>query len=117
MPERKEYEMPDDYKQALRNLLDRIKTRDWAVEKLKTIHPSRRANLIKQIDELNRGIDRFEQALANEYELVQELRRVEEEYAAQMEELDKMADAIMADMKEKEPELYRKIKAELGEDE
>jgi hypothetical protein len=29
MTERKEYEMSDDYKLALKNLLDRIKTRDW----------------------------------------------------------------------------------------
>jgi hypothetical protein len=31
--------------------------------------------------------------------------------------LDKMTDDILADMKEKAPELYRKIKADLGEDE
>jgi hypothetical protein len=117
MAQRKEYEMSDDYKQALRNLLDRIKTRDWAVEKLKTIHPSRRAKLTKQIAELNQSIDKFEQSLADEYELVQNLRRLEEEQEARMEKLDEMTDNILSEMKEKAPEVYRKIIAELGEDE
>jgi hypothetical protein len=117
MAQRKEYEMSDGYKRALQKLLDRIKTRDWAVEKLKTIHPSRRAKLTKQIAELNRGIDKFEQALANEYEIVQKLGQAQEEYDAQMENLNEMTDNILADMKEKDPELYRKIIADLGEDE
>jgi len=117
MTERKEYEMSDGYKQALQHLLERIQTRDWLAEKIKIASPSRRAKLVQQLAELDRHIDKFEQALANEYELTQRKGRLEEEYEAQMEKLDEMTDAILADMKEKAPELYRKIKAELGEDE
>ncbi|HEX8369811.1 MAG TPA: hypothetical protein VF604_14790 [Pyrinomonadaceae bacterium] len=117
MTERKEYEMSDGYKQALQNLLDRIKTREWLAEKIKIAPPSRRPKLVKQLADLDVNIDKFEQSLAEEYEITQKKGRAEEEYEAQMEALDKKTDAILADMKEKDPELYRKIKAALGEDE
>jgi DNA anti-recombination protein RmuC len=117
MSERKEYEMSDSYKQALRHLLERIQTRDWVAEKIKTASPARRPKLVKQLAELDRSIDKFEQALAEEYELAQRKGRLEEEYEAQMEELDKTCDDILEGMKEKAPELYEKIMADLGEDE
>lgn len=117
MTKQKEYEMSDGYKQALKNLLDRIKTRDWAVERLKTLSPARRAKVIKQIAELDRSIEKFEQTLAEEYELAQRKGRLEEQYETQLEELSETTDLILEDMKEKAPELYRKIKAELGEEE
>jgi dsDNA-specific endonuclease/ATPase MutS2 len=117
MTERKEYEMSDSYKQALKHLLDRIKTREWLAEKIKIASPAQRPNLLKQLAELDRHIEKFEQALANEYELAQRKGQLEEEYKAQMEDLEELTDAILADMKEKAPELYEKIVAELGEDE
>lgn len=117
MNARKEYEMPDEYKQALQHLLDRIKTREWLAEKIKIASPSRRPKLVKQLAELDRHIDKFEHALAEEYEITQRKFKAEEEYEAQIEKLDELTNAILTDMKEKAPELYQKIIAELGKEE
>lgn len=82
---------------------------------LKTARPAKRPKIIESIAALDRQIDKFEQVLADEYKIVQKKHRLEEEYEAQMEKLDAMADGILEDMKVKAPELYRKIKAELDE--
>lgn len=118
MAKQKEYEMPDDYKQATQHLLERLEFREKLAGILKTtVSPSRRAKIIKHLAELDYHIDKFEQALAKEYELVQKKGRLEEESEAEMEKTLDMMDLILADMKVKEPELYRKIKADIGEEE
>ena len=117
MNEHKEYEMSDSYKQALERLLEKIEFRKDIAEKIKIAPPSRRPKLLEQLAQLDRSIERFEQSLAEEYELAQRKGRLEEEYEARMEKLDKMTDDILEGMKEKAPELYRKIMADLGEDE
>ena len=68
---RKEYKMSDDYKQALQHLLDRIEFRKNIAEKIKIASPARRPKLLKQLAELDRHIDKLEQALAEEYEITQ----------------------------------------------
>jgi len=115
MAKRKEYEMSDGYKRSAQHLVEAIELREQLAGMLKTARPAKRAKIVESIARLNRQIDKFEQILADEYELVQKKGRLEEEYEAQMEELDKMTDNILAGMKEEAPELYRKLKAELDE--
>jgi dsDNA-specific endonuclease/ATPase MutS2 len=115
MTQRKEYEMSDGYKRSTQNLLNAIELRDKLVGMLKIARPAKRAKIVASIADLDRQIDKHEQALAGEYEIAQKLGQAEEEYEAQMEALDKMADNILEGMKEKAPELYEKLKAELDE--
>jgi dsDNA-specific endonuclease/ATPase MutS2 len=115
MTQRKEYEMSDGYKRSTQNLLNAIELREKLVGMLKTARPAKRAKIVESIAQLERQIDKHEQTLANEYELTQKLGQAEEAYEAQLTELDEMSDNILADMKEKAPELYRKLKAELDE--
>jgi hypothetical protein len=117
MAERKEYEMPDDYKRSTQNLLNAIELRERLVGMLKIARPAKRAKIVESIAQLDRQIDKHEQALANEYEITQKKCRAEEEYEAQLKETEKLTDLMLADMKVKDPELYLKFKAALSEDE
>jgi len=116
MAEQKEYEMSEGHKRATQHLLEAIELREKLNEMLKTARPAKRAKIIQSIAMLDRQIDKFEQALANEYEIVQKKGRREEEYEAQLEKTLEMTDKILADMKVKNPELYLQIKADIGEE-
>lgn len=118
---RKEYKMSDDYKQSVARLLDRIKERDRLLDyvNVRPFPPDVRKEKLRLIDQLTRQIDKFEQALAKEYEITQEKRQFEEEIEKDYEELDEMCDEILPELlaylAEHNPEAHAKIVADLKE--
>ena len=76
---KKEYPMDENYNQALKFLTEQIAERDELSEQLKLLSPADRPEGLRLLAELDKSIERGEQALANEYEVTQNLRRTEEE--------------------------------------
>lgn len=76
---RKEYEMDDNYKQALAFLLESIGERDQLAETVKLAPPEKRAEGLHLLAQLDKSIEASEQALAKEYETFQTHERVKDE--------------------------------------
>lgn len=76
---KKEYEMDDNYKQALAFLLEAIRQRDILAESLKLAPPERRAEGLQLLAQMDESIEAGEQALANEYETFQTHARAEDD--------------------------------------
>lgn len=74
----KEYPMNENYNQALKFLTEKIAERDQLREQIKLLPPADRPEGLRLLAELDKSIERSEQALANEYEATQNLRRSEE---------------------------------------
>jgi hypothetical protein len=68
---KKEYPMNETYDQALAALLEIIKTRDELAETVKNAAPEKRSEGLSLLQQLDRQIERTEQALAAEYEAQQ----------------------------------------------
>lgn len=77
----KEYEMDDDYKKAAAFLVEQIAERDEIAAKLKLLSPKDRPEGLRLLAELDKAIERGEQALANEYESKQNYQRALDEQA------------------------------------
>jgi len=75
---RKEYEMPDYYKEYVEQLTRMIEKRDEYNRAVPLATPDLREQLLAGLDELNSAIENIEEKLAEEYELYQEERDVEE---------------------------------------
>ena len=70
--------MDENYNQALKFLTEKIAERDQLREQIKLLPPADRPEGLRLLAELDKAIERSEQALANEYEATQNLRRSEE---------------------------------------
>ena len=75
---KKEYPMDENYNQALKFLTEQIAERDQLREQIKLLPPADRPEGLRLLAELDKSIERSEQALADEYEATQNLRRTEE---------------------------------------
>jgi len=71
--------MDENYNQALKFLTEQIAERDQIREQLKLLPPTDRPEVLRLLAELDKAIEKGEQALADEYESFQDLRRKEEE--------------------------------------
>ncbi len=101
----KEYPMDENYNQALVFLTEQIAERDEMVEQLKFLPPKAQPEGRRLLRELNKAIERGEQALANEYESYQNLRRVEEERDTKFEELAESMAGAYVHAKYRNPEM------------
>lgn len=76
---KKEYEMPDEYKDYLQKLTDMIEQQDELKRILPTLPPEKRAEALPYVREFGKAIEEFEQKMADEYEDFQKRsRRIEE---------------------------------------
>ncbi len=87
----KEYPMDEDYNRALTFLTEQIAERDSLRERLKLLPPAARPEALRLLADLDKAIEKGEQALAEEYEAYQTHRRAEEER-------DKKFDKVMETM-------------------
>lgn len=87
----KEYPMDEDYNRALQFLTEQIAERDKLSEQIKLMSPADRPEGLRLLAELDKAIERSEQALAKEYEATQKMRRTE---AERDELLDKTLESL-----------------------
>ncbi len=107
----KEYEMDDDYKQALAFLLERIAERDEIAEQMKLLPPAARPEGLRLLAELDKGIERSEQALADEYDAGQKVRRSEEERDQAFDELTEGLAGAYVHAKYRNPDMLPNLDA------
>ena len=106
---KKEYPMDENYNRALKFLTEQIAERDQLREQLKLLPPADRPEGLRLLAELDKAIERGEQALANEYELTQNLRRNEEERDKLLDEtLESMAGSYVH-VKYRNPEILEQF--------
>lgn len=105
----KVYPMDDDYNKALAFLTEQIAERDELAKQLKLLPPEDRREGLRLLDELNKAIERGEQALADEYESYQNLRRAEEERDATFDYLAESLAGAYVHAKYRNPELGKQL--------
>ena len=115
----KEFEMSDEYKLSLERLMKAINERDRLLEYVNSrpFPPQVRAQKLQLIGQLTKQIEKFEKAIAGEYEITQEKFRAEEKLDTIYEELDEMTDEILPELlaylAEHNPEVHAKLVADL----
>jgi predicted RND superfamily exporter protein len=107
----KEYPMDEDYNRALAFLTEQIAERDEMVKQLKFLPPEARPEALRLLDELNKAIERGEQALANEYEAFQNQRRLEEEEEVLLDEVMERMSGAYVHVKYRNPEMLPQMEA------
>ncbi|HQU85207.1 MAG TPA: hypothetical protein PKY59_18855 [Pyrinomonadaceae bacterium] len=107
----KEYPMDDDYNQKLQLLTELIAERDKLRKKLVVLSAAARPKALQMIDELDKAIEKCEQALANRYEAHQNLRRAEEKRDDMLEEVAKRMKMVFIHIKYRHPEKLEEIRA------
>lgn len=107
----KEYPMDEDYNRALEFLTEQIAERDEMVKQLKFLPPKTRPEALRLLDELNKAIEKGEQALAKEYDAYQNMRRLEEERDALFDDLAERMVMIFIHIKYRHPENLEEIRA------
>ena len=112
----KEYPMDDDYNQKLQLLAELIAESDKLKKKLIVLSPTARSKILQSIKEFDEAIERCEQALANQYEAHQNLRRAEEERDIMAEDLAERMKMVFIHIKYRHPEKLEEIRAALLND-
>jgi len=102
---KKEYPMDDDYNKALQFLTEQIAERDLMREQLKSLPPEARKEGLRMISELDKAIEKGEQALANEYDAFQNQRRLEEERDQLFDEATRGIAGMYVHAKYRNPEM------------
>lgn len=106
----KVYEMRDDYKKAVEDLLGFIKLREELAKTLKTAVPERVRELHELLAEMDKSIDACEAALANQYEAYQTKCRAEEELDEMSAEVEKRVEIVFIYIKHRHPEKFDELK-------
>ncbi len=75
---KKEYPMDENYNKSLTEMVEAIKIRDEMTADFKIILPENRAEALRLLQEMDKRLEREEQALANQYEAVQNQGRAVE---------------------------------------
>lgn len=105
----KEYETSDDYKRAAAFLVKQIAERDEFAEQLKLMPPKARPKGLRLLAQLDKAIERGEQALAKEYETYQTLRRAEEKRDVLFDELAESMAGAYVHAKYRNPDLVKQL--------
>lgn len=105
--------MDEDYNRALKFLTEQIAERDELVEQLKLLPPEARPEGLRLLELLNKAIEKGEQALAEEYESYQNLRRLEEERDSMFDDLAQRMVMVFIHIKYRHPEKLEEMKATL----
>jgi hypothetical protein len=112
---KKVYEMPDDHKRVVGNLLERLEIRDQLKKAIKDGNVKDPKMAVAMLADFEESLDKLEQTLADEYELYQKLQALKEEEAHRHEELFKMMEAITVDAENQGHELGKIFRAILDE--
>jgi hypothetical protein len=107
----KEFPMDEDYNRALEFLTEQIAERDEMQKQLKLLPPEARPEALRLLSELNKAIERGEQALAKEYESYQNMRRLEEERDALFDDVAERMAMVFIHIKYRHPEKLEELKA------
>lgn len=107
----KVYEMDDDYKRAAAFLVEQIAERDKYAENLKLLSPNERSEGLRLLAELDKAIERGEQALANDYEAYQKQRRLEDKRDTAFDKLAEGLAGSYVHVKYRNPEMLPKMDA------
>jgi DNA-binding transcriptional ArsR family regulator len=83
----KVYEMEDDYKESVAELLKAIKSRDELAESIKLLPPENRCEALRILAEMDKDLDAVEAGLADACAAYQKFRRKEEEVSEISEKL------------------------------
>lgn len=110
----KEYPMDENYNRALNFLTEQIAERDQLREQLKLLLPADRPEGLRLLAELDKAIERSEQALANEYEATQKLRRVEEERDELLDETLESLAGSYVHVKYRNPEILEEFEEKIN---
>ena len=109
----KEYPMDEDYNRALQFLADQIAERDQLSEQIKLLPPEARPEALRLLDELNKGIEAGEQALADEYEAAQQYHQALEERDIVFDDILESFAGAYVHAKYRHPDLLPKLDAEI----
>jgi uncharacterized FlaG/YvyC family protein len=109
----KVYEMDDDYKQALAELLEFIKLRDELAASIKTAPLEKRSALQELLTEMDKKIEACEAALAKEYEAHQTACRSQENLDEIMEDMTGRMEMFFIYVKHRLPDKFEEMKAGL----
>lgn len=105
----KEYPMDENYNRTLEFLTGQIAQRDRIFEQLKHLSPADRPEGLRLLAELDKAIERTEQALADEYESTQNLRRAEEKRDEIFDDLAESLAGSYVHVKYRNPEMLEKL--------
>lgn len=114
---KKIYEMPDDHKRVVANLLERLEFRDRLKKAIKNGRVKDHKLAVIALADLEKSLDKLEQTLADEYELHQKFQALKEEEERQTEEMIKLMEDITADAEKKDPKLGKIFRAILEDKE
>ena len=103
---KKEYEMDANYKKALADLVEAIETRDQLAEALKQAAPEERPEGLRLLSQLDKQIEKGENALAVEFEAAQNMHR----------KLDDLREQIYAYSREERRHLLQHLRENSVED-
>lgn len=106
---KKEYPMDENYNRAVQFLTEQIAERDKVSKQLKLLSPADRPEGLRLLAELDKSIERAEQALANEYEATQNLRRSEEKRDETYNDLVESLVGSYVHIKYRNPEILEKF--------
>lgn len=109
----KVYEMEDDYKERVADLLKVIETRDELAESIKIAPPEMRREGQAIVAQMNKDIDAIEAALADAYEAYQKFRRKEEELGEMNDKITVKLEEIFICIKHLAPELFAEMEAKV----
>lgn len=110
----KEYPMGENYNQALQFLTDQIAERDKLKKQLIILSSKERPKVMRLLDELDKVIERSEQALAEEYEATQKVFRLEEERDEQLDDLVRSLAGAYVHVKYRNPEMLAEMEAKIN---
>ncbi len=102
--------MDENYNRALAFLTEQIAERDKLLKQLQLVPLKPQSKALRLLDELNKAIERGEQALADEYEAYQNLRRAEEERDEKFDELAESMAGAYVHAKYRHPEMLNQLK-------
>lgn len=104
------YEMEDDYKQAVANLLEFIKLRDLTAESLKTAAPDKLLEGQEMLADMDKQIETTEAILAKEYDAYQKYRKDLEKEAEMMDTVMETMQKYYILVKHRMPEKLGEVK-------
>lgn len=110
----KEYPMDENYNRALNFLTEQIAERDRLREQLKLLSPSDRPKGLRLLAELDKSIERSEQALADEYEATQNHRRIVEERDELLDETLESLAGSYVHVKYRNPEILEEFEEKIN---
>jgi uncharacterized FlaG/YvyC family protein len=109
--EDKVYEMDDNYKQAVADLLEFIKMRDDLAASIKIAAPEKKREQQELLADMDKQIERCEAALAKEYESHQTAARAQEKLDEIMGDVTEKMEMVFIYIKHRLPDKLEEMKS------